>query len=166
MGEIGLSGTPVAERVFHTEREHLARVIRNRMFSRSLSLQIIGLSGTEFGLSGTNFRVIGNKTSGFQELERRVFRNFANGLLGTEPHPKLPESLQNLRNVTHLTRARDLNPGITLLTPPQTRRLNRGLRPLGASNPTHPPYPHKDRPPGAPRNPRHYRAAALRTAGK
>src|ERR1700677_5021246 len=112
MGEIGLSGTSVAERVFHTEREHLARVIRNRMFSRSLSLQIIGLSGT-------NFRVIGNKTSGFQELERRVFRNFANGLLGTEPHPKPPESLQNLRNVTHLTRARYLNPEITLLTPTQ-----------------------------------------------
>jgi hypothetical protein len=166
MGEIGLSGTPVAERVFHTEREHLARVIRNWMFSRSLSLQIFGLSGTEFGLSGTNFRVIGNKTSGFQELERRVFRNSANGLLGTEPHPKPPESLQNLGNAEQLTRARDLNPEITLVTPPKTRRLNRGLRPLGASNPTHPPYPHKDRPPGEPKNSRHHRAAALRTAGK
>ena len=126
----------------------------------------IGLLGTKFGFSGTNFRVFGNKNTGFQEPMARVFRNFANGLLGTEPHPKPPESLQNLGNVTNLTRARDLNPEITLLTPTQTRRLNRGLRPLGASIPTHPPYPHKERPTGEPKNPKHYRAAALRASGK
>jgi len=65
-----------------------------------------------------------------------------------------------------VTRARDLNFKLTLLTPSQTRRLNRGLRPLGASNPTHPPYPHKERPTGEPKNSRHYRAAALKAAGK
>jgi hypothetical protein len=108
MSEIGLSGTPVAERVCHTQREHLARVIRNQI------------------------RAIGNKNSGFQELSRRVFRNSSNGLLGTGAHPKPPKSLQNFENLTQLTRARDLNSHLTLLTPLQTRRLKRGLRPLGA----------------------------------
>jgi hypothetical protein len=92
----------------------------------------IGLLGTEFGLSGTDFRVFGNKNTGFQEPMARVFRNSLNGLSGTRPYTNPAKSQGNLQTFTHITRARDLNSINNLLTSTQTRRLKRGLRPLGA----------------------------------
>jgi hypothetical protein len=124
----------------------------------------IGLLGTEFGFSGTNFRVFGNKNTGFQEPMARVFRNSLNGLSGTRPYTKSPKSQGNLQTFTDITRARDLNSINNPLTPTHTRRLKRGLRPLGASNPPNPPYPHKEGPTGNPKP--KYRAAALKAAGK
>jgi len=102
----------------------------------------------------------------FQEPAIWPFRNFLFGLSGTKASTFL-KKIKYLGSLsTSVTRARDLNKNLTLLTHSQTHRLKRGLRPLGASIPPNPPYPHKERPTGQSRNFKHYRPAALRTAGK
>src|SRR6266851_1182937 len=87
---------------------------------------------------------IRNQTLGLSGTERSKNVNYFKGLVAY-PHP--------------VTRARDLNQELTLLTSNPSRRLKRGLRPLGASNPPNPPYPQKERPPGEHKIQTNYRAA-------
>src|SRR5579875_1914875 len=70
------------------------------------------------------------------------------------PNPEdLPPNFSPFLAYPHpVTRARDLNNLFNVLTPDPSHRLKRGLRPLGASNPPNPPYPHKVRPTGEPQN--------------
>ncbi len=112
-----------------------------------------------FGPSDTDYRSIGHQSIGPSDTEPSVhqtpsLKNLQHNywLLPTYPHP--------------VTRARDLNKNLTLLTSKPSRRLKRGLRPLGASNPPNPPYPPKGAPSGRTPKSNHYRAAALRPAGK
>jgi hypothetical protein len=109
-------------------------------------------------------------------------RNLSFGLLGTTTI-KFSQQFKNLRTYPHpVTRARDLNLKLTFLTPSQTLRLKRGLRPLGAlygpnrernktpplrglrplpaqTQPT-PAHPRKERPTGIFKNPEHRAATS------
>src|SRR5229473_5688999 len=96
---------------------------------------------------------IRNQNLAFQELNYWPIRNQAFGLSGTE-RSKNVNYFKGLVAYPHpVTRARDLNQELTLLTSNPASRLKRGLRPLGASNPPNPPYPQKERPPGEHKNP-------------
>ncbi len=87
----------------------------------------------------------------YQEPNYWPIRNQAFGLSGTE-RSKNVNYFKGLVAYPHpVTRARDLNQELTLLTSNPASRLKRGLRPLGASNPPNPPYPQKERPPGEPK---------------
>jgi hypothetical protein len=113
---------------------------------------------------------IRNQDLAFQEPNYWPIRNLGFGLSGTG-RSKNHNHFKAIEAYPHpVTRARDLNRDLTLLTSNLTsnpsRRLKRGLRPLGASNPPNPPYPRKARPSGEPKIQNNRRAAALRPAGK
>src|SRR5216683_5358022 len=94
---------------------------------------------------------IRNRNLAFQEPNYWPIRNLSFGLSGTEQSTNMNNS-KGLEAYPHpVTRARDLNRDLTLLTSNPSHRLKRGLRPLGASNPPNPPYPQKERPSGEPK---------------
>jgi hypothetical protein len=68
----------------------------------------------------------------YQEPNYWPIRNQAFGLSGTERSKNI-NYFKGLKAYPHpVTRARDLNKDLTLLTSNPSRRLKRGLRPLGA----------------------------------
>ena len=100
--------------------------------------------GSNFGVSRCEVRCIRDASLGVSRETHSVYqgspsvvRYWNRYFFPTYPHP--------------LTRARDLNLKTNSLNVTPKRRLKRGLRPLGASNPPNPPYPQTDRPTGEPK---------------
>ena len=115
---------------------------------------------------GSDFVVLGIKLRGFRD-QKLVVLGIATSWFQGSRLSKSPLKSSIFPAYPHpVTRARDLNKELTLLTSHPNRRLKRGLRPLSASNPPNPPYPHKARPSGEHKIQKEYRAAALRPAGK
>lgn len=97
-----------------------------------------------FGPSDTKYRSIGHQSIGPSNTNVSVHQT---------PNPEdLPPNFSPfLAYPQPVTRARDLNHLFNVLTPAPSRRLKRGLRPLSASTPPNPPYPHKGCPTGEPK---------------
>jgi hypothetical protein len=73
---------------------------------------------------------IRNQSLAYQEPNAWPIRNLLFGLLGTTTF-RFPQQFKDLRAYSHpVTRARDLNRDLTLLTSNPDRWLKRGLRPL------------------------------------
>jgi hypothetical protein len=114
----------------------------------------------------TSFRPISDESSAYQMPIHRPIRGQAVGLSGTFD-PQFPiKNTTFLPNSYPLTRARDLNTKLTILTqsPTQTASSKGGSAPLALQTHPNPPYPRKESPSGISNS--HSPAAALRSAGK
>ncbi len=110
----------------------------NSLGLQAAQLLVFGFSGTRLGLLGTIFGFLGTKRRVIRNTNRRVFRNRAFGFSGTRGLRKTANLHINPPFVATVTRARDLNKLINILTP---TAASIGASPLAGSNPTHPAYP-------------------------
>ena len=114
----------------------------------------------------TSFRPISDESSAYQMPIRRPISDQTVGL-SVALDPKFPLKNRPFPPTSYpLTRARDLNTKLTLLTqfPTHTPSSKGGFAPLALQTHPNPPYPHKESPSGISNS--YSRAAALRAAGK
>jgi hypothetical protein len=114
----------------------------------------------------TSFRPISDESSAYQMPIHRPIRGPAVGLSVTLG-PQFPiKNTTFPSNARPLTRARDLNTKLTILTqsPTHTASSKGGSAPLALQTHPNPPYPRKEGPSGISNS--HSPAAALRSAGK
>ncbi len=93
----------------------------NSLGLQAAQLLAFGFSGTRLGLLGTIFGFLGTERRVIRNTNRRVFRNRAFGFSGTRDLRKTANLHINPLFVATVTRARDLNKLINILTqtPPQ-----------------------------------------------